>query len=126
MSDTQDYENDRRSVDRRQDLAVKVATLEERSIANREKFESFEHTFLLHARSEEIVMTELVENVTSLEGKLDAKLETKLEPIHTKVEAHEKALTRFTTIIGTLSLVATVSWAILEYLKEPISKWLTK
>ena len=119
-------DTNRDAIDRRQDLSVKVAILEERSINNRDNFETFHNNFMLHAKSEELLLNELVDKIDGVNEVIDDKLNSKVNPVIAKVDEHEKALTRFTTIIGTLALVISTLWAILEYLKEPLLKWLMK
>ena len=119
-------ENDKDSIERRQDLATKVAVLEERSINNHEQFEKFEHNFLLRSKNEELLLTNLVDEVKDVDGKIDSKIKVAVDPIITKVESHEKALTRFQTIMYTLGLVLSGLFAIFEFFKEPIVKWISK
>lgn len=114
------------AIERRQDLATKVAVLEERSVNNREKFNKFENVFLVHAKHEEIVMTEIVEKLESVHDDVTEQVNKLIAPVEIKVESHEKELTRFKTITGTFVLVISGLFAILEYFKDPIIKWLSK
>jgi hypothetical protein len=117
---------DNNSPDRRQDLSAKVAVLEERSLNNKEQFEKFENSFLVHSKHEEILLNTLVEEVNKVDGKIHAEVEKGLAPIEVKVNAHEKALTRFQTIMYALGLVLSGLFAVLEYFKDPLLAWLVK
>ena len=72
-------------VERRAELALKIAILEERSLHNQEHLTKIENVLVKHATDEEDMLKEI--NVTVRDFKLDVDktIDTKIEPIQKDV-----------------------------------------
>lgn len=104
------------TVERRVELAIKVALLEERSVQTKDHLDRIERMITNHAVAEEDIMRDMVNGIADIKSHFETKLDTVVAPIQTE-------LTKYKTVIGVVSVFIIAIWTVVSTFKEHIFRW---
>lgn len=97
--------------ERRAELAVKVAMLEERSLQGQKQLDRIETALVNHANEEELVLKAINTSLVSFKTTIEEKLVLEVGPI-------KRDLDRYKTIIAVVSAIGSVVVAVIVFFKD--------
>lgn len=100
-------------VERRAELAAKVAMLEERSIQSQKQLDRIERALMTHASDEEDVLKGIITSLNSFKTTIEDKIIKEVGPI-------KADLTRYKTTIAVVTAIGSVALAVIVFFKEQI------
>jgi hypothetical protein len=103
-------------VERRAELAAKVATLEERSLQNQKQLDRIESTLLKHANDEEDILRDINKSLIIFKEQVEEKISEAVTPIRDD-------LIRYKGIIGFVTASISVIFTVLVFVKEHLISW---
>lgn len=104
-------------VERRAELAAKIATLEERSIQSQKQLERIEATLLKHANDEESILRDINKALVDFCDTVEDKISEAITPI-------KEDFQKYKTILGVVGTIATGIGGLIISLHEHILRWL--
>lgn len=102
-------------VERRAELAVKVATLEERSIQNQNHLGQIEKVLIKHATDEEDMLRNINTSIREFKEDVDKTIDEKIEPI-------QKDVSEFKTTMKVLYFVASSIAALIVFFWDKLDR----
>lgn len=105
------------NVERRVELAAKVATLEERSLQTQKQLEKISDMLERHLEAEESIMHGVLKNLVEFKDDVNTRIENDINPIRDE-------LARYKTAIKVLSALGVGLWALVSLFKDVLIGWL--
>ena len=106
----------RDEAERRAELAVKVARLEEKASNSEKQLNRIEQTLLDHAHSEEGMLKDITKALHDFKESIEEKITLAVEPVRKDVE-------KYKVVLSVLGGVISVVWAVLTFFKGYIDHW---
>ena len=103
-------------VERRAELAAKVAMLEERSVNGQKQLDRIEEMLSLHAKEEESLLRGIHDSLHDFKETIEGKITSAIEPL-------KADLTRYKSVIGFIGSLFTVIITIATFFKDTIASW---
>lgn len=103
-------------VERRAELAAKVAQLEERSLNAQKQLDRIEETLIEHANDEEDILRDINKSLIDFKDKIEEKISEAVSPIRDD-------LIRYKGIIGFATASLSVIFTVLVFVKEHLIAW---
>lgn len=103
-------------IERRAELAVKVATLEERSLTNQTQLNKIEDMLVKHSTDEEQMLRDINGSLIKFKEEIDEKFEEELTPI-------KKTLSDYNSFIKFVMFIGSGIVALGSIFKDAIIAW---
>ena len=110
-------DNEINQIERRAELAVKVATLEERSLQNQTHLTRIETMLIHHATDEEAMLKNINTSLKDIKDEVDAKISDAIGPIKTDI-------VKAKTLIAAGGTIVTMIISAISMFKEQILSFL--